>query len=254
MGRCTIRRCGAPLRPHELRRRVCDRCEHRIRGWLRELGLQRILLQALLVPGSNGPAQGSIHGGRAHSPMPVDLRVLTLLGPGSGSTLADPYGDSRGDQDAGLPLDAVLHAWATATAEHVGLNATPWLRPGRTWSTWLAAYLPWALTAPWIGDLHDELDDLVTQARAITHTEPRRHRKDAPCPSCRAFTLDETEWQPYIECTACGTLLTPAEYAHHAQSVMPALYRTALLIAAQKHKDDTPLSEPHATLDGAPGL
>lgn len=254
MSSCTIVRCGHPLQPHEHRRGVCDRCEHRIRGWLRELGLQRILLRALLAPGSNGPSTGSIHGGRAHSPLPVDLRVLTLLGPGASSTLTDSYGDARRDQDAGTSLDTVLRGWAEATAERTGLPATPWLRPGSTWSTWLTAYLPWALTAPWIGDLHDELDDLVHQARAITHTEPRRHRKDAPCPSCRSFTLDETEWQPYIECTACGTLLTPAEYAQHAQSVMPALYGTALLIAAQKHKDATALSDPRATLDGAPGL
>lgn len=216
---------------------MCDRCQHRIRGWLRELGLQRILLQAMLTPGSTGPAQGSIHGGRAHSPLPVRGDILTLLGPGADSTLTDPYGDARGDQDAGASLDAVLHGWARATAERVNLHAEPWLRPGRTWSAWLTAYLPWALPAPWIGDLHDELDDLVRQARSLTHTEPRRRPKDAPCPSCRAFGLIEEDWQPYIECTVCETLLTPAEYAQHAQRVMPALYRTALLLAAQQHQD-----------------
>lgn len=246
MSSCTIRRCGAPLRPHEQRRRVCDRCEHRIRGWLRELGLQRILLQALLRPGSNGPSTGSIHGGRAHSPMPVRGDILNLLGPGSGSTLADPYGDSRGDQDAGLPLDAVLHAWATATAEHVGLNATPWLRPGRTWSTWLAAYLPWALTEPWISDLHDELDDLVSQARAITHTEPRQRPLDAPCPNCQAFGLIEEDWQDYITCTTCENLLTPDEYTRHAQTVMPRLYRTAVLMAA-RHEEERQQEEAAAS-------
>lgn len=251
MSSCTIAQCRRPLRAHEHRRGVCDRCARRMSGWLHELDLQRILLQSMLVPGSNGPAQGSVHGGRAHSPLPARGDVLTLLGPGASSTLADPYGDARGDQDAGMPLDAVLRGWAEATAEHIrlradrpepgssaatGPRATPWLRPGSTWSTWLVAYLPWALTAPWAGDLHTELDDLVQHARRITHTEPRRRPKSAPCPACGAFALVEEDWQTYIECTLCEALLTPHEYELHAQSVMPTLYRTALLIAAHNEE------------------
>ncbi|MEW2570474.1 hypothetical protein [Streptomyces sp. NPDC047070] len=236
MSSCSIVRCGRPLLAHEHRRRVCDRCANRVRGWLRELDLQRILLRVMLVPGSSGPATGSVHGGRAHSPMPARGDVLNFLGPGASSTLADPYGDARGDQDAGATIDATLHAWARATAEHIHPPDRPWLRPGRTWSAWLTAYLPWALSAPWIGDLHDELDDLVQQARGLTRTEPRRRPKDAPCPSCQAFGLVEEDWQPYIECTVCEALLTPDEYARHAQDVMPRLYRTALLIAARTEK------------------
>jgi len=229
---CTIRTCGRPLRPDEAHRTACSRCEHRIRAWLRELPHQLTLLQASLQP-DRGHTQGALHDGRAHAPLPVRGNVLSLLGPGAAGAVADPYGDQTGP----LPIDRLLRNWAETTAEHVGLCPAPGLRPGRTWTAWLTAYLPWALTAPWAGDFHDELAELLGSVRAITCTEPRRRPKDAPCPSCGAFGLTEEDWQPYIDCTVCELLLTPAEYADHARRVMPALYRTALLIAAQQHQD-----------------
>jgi hypothetical protein len=183
------------------------------------------------------PTQGSIHGGRAHSPMPLRGDVLTLLGPGSNTTVTDPYGDARSDQDGPLPIDTHLRGWAEMTAAHVHLAPNPGKRPERTWAAWLAAYLPWILTAPWAGDFHQELGELLGRVRAITRTEPRHRDLDAPCPHCHAFGLVEEDWQEYIECVACELLLTPAEYTAHARRIMPALYRTALLIAAQQHQD-----------------
>lgn len=227
MSNCTIRTCGRPLLDSEAGRTACGRCEQRIRGWLRELPHQVRLLQACLQP-DRTPLTGSVHGGRAHAPLPVRGDVLTLLGAGAPGSVENPHGDQTGP----LPIDRQMLNWAEMTAERVGLSRTPWRRPGRTWASWLTAYLPWALTAPWIGDMHDELADLLYTVRGITHTEPRRRPKDAPCPSCTAFALIEEDWQPYIECTLCGRLLTPAEYDDHARRTMPALYRTALLIAA----------------------
>lgn len=247
MASCTIPTCRRPLRPDEAHHTACYRCARRIRAFLREITLQHPLLQASLQPDA-GPAQGSIHGGRAHAPLPVRGDVLTLLGPGAGGAVADPYGD----QDGPLPMDRLLQGWAEMTADHVrlradtpepgsheatGPRATPALRPGRTWPTWLAAYLPWALTAPWIAVFYAELAELVDAIRRITYTQPRRRHLDAPC-VCGAFGLVQVDWEPYIECGICGRLYTQTEYRDHAARVLPPLYRIAVLMTAAKETTD----------------
>ncbi|HKX69894.1 MAG TPA: hypothetical protein VJM75_01645 [Acidimicrobiales bacterium] len=233
MASCTITGCGRAL-PDGRPDRVCPRCASRIRAWLTELDHQLPLLQASLQHDRN-PTTGTIHGGRAHSPMPVRADVLNLLGPGSNTTLTDPYGEARGDQDGPLPIHTHLHGWAEMTAGHVRLAPTPGIRPGHTWAAWLDAYLPWILTAPWLTDFHQELEGLIKRVRAITRTEPQRHLQDAPCPGCDVFALVDEDWQPYVECTACGLLLTHTEYLDHARRVLPQLYRTALqLVVAQQ--------------------
>lgn len=247
---CAVPDCGRELPRRSVR--ACGRCEQRIRSWLTELDYQMPILRALLQH-DRAPTEGTIHGGRAHSPLPVRGDVLNLLGAGSNTTLADPYDETRGDQDGPLPITATLTGWAEATAEHIrlrtgrpepgrhegtGPRATPALRPGGTWTAWLTAYLPQALTADWIGDLHDELRTLLARVRGITHTEPQSHPQDAPCPGCSAFGLVETDWAPYIECTVCQLLLTRAEYQNHARSIMPQLYRTALRLVIAHHTQE----------------
>jgi hypothetical protein len=227
---CTIPRCGRELRLDERRRSACGRCEHRIRAWLRELPYQVTLLQACLTP-DRAPTTGNIHGGRAHSPMPVRLDVLTLLGPGADEAVTDPLGDQAGP----TPLPAVIRSWAQLLAESRG-KPLPRLRPGETYAGYLRAHLPYALTQEWIADLHDELAQAIRRARAITHTEPQRHPQDAPCPGCEAFGLVEEDWQQYLECTACGLLLTREEYTEHARTVLPPLYRTALMLVAGQER------------------
>ena len=231
---CTVPGCPRALEAGT-RRRLCPRCARQLRAYLRELVAQMPLLDASLHP-DRTPTQGNIHGGRAHSPMPLRGDVLTLVGPGSNTTITDPYGDARGDQTGPLPISAHLQSWAEMTAAHVRLAPAPRLRPGRTWAAWLATYAPWIITAPWAGEFHQELSDLIGRVRAITRTEPRRRPLDTPCPSCGAFGLAEEDWEPYIECSVCELLLTPDEYAAHTRAVMPRLYRTALLIAARQHE------------------
>ncbi|MFI6274289.1 hypothetical protein [Streptomyces sp. NPDC050988] len=235
MTSCTVPGCPRTS-DEDTRRRMCVRCARQLQAYLRELVGQMPLLQASLQL-DRSPTTGSVHGGRAHSPMPVRGDVLTLLGPGSNTTVDDPYGDARGDQTGPLPIDTHLRGWAEMTALHVRLATAPGIRPGRTWAAWLTAYVPWIITAPWAGILHQELTELLGRVRSITRTEPRRRPLDAPCPSCEAFGLVEEDWQPYVECVACELLLTPDEYTAHARRVMPRLYRTALLLAAQQHQE-----------------
>jgi hypothetical protein len=234
---CAITDCRRAL-PDGAHRRVCPRCASRIRARLAELHYQLPLLQASLQH-DRSPTTGTIHGGRAHSPMPLRADVMSLLGPGSNTTVTDPYGDARTDQAGPLPIHAHLKGWAEMTAEHVGLTPTPGIRPGRTWADWLDAYLPWILTAPWADNFHQELAELLARVRAITRTEPQRHLQDAPCPSCDAFALIDEDWQAYIECKACGLLLTHTEYTDHARRVLPALHRTALQILLNRQRQES---------------
>lgn len=233
---CRITDCRRAL-PDGRPGHVCPRCASRLRARLAELHYQLPLLRASLQH-DRSPTTGTIHGGRAHSPMPLRADVMSLLGPGSNSTVTDPYGDARDDQAGPLPIHTHLKGWAEMTADHVGLAPTPGIRPGHTWADWLDAYLPWILTAPWVSEFHQELAELLARVRAITRTEPQRHLQDAPCPGCDAFALIDEDWQTYIECKACGTLLTHTEYTDHARRVLPQLYRTALLLVVHKASAD----------------
>jgi hypothetical protein len=243
--------CRRVLQPHEAHRAVCRRCEIRLRAWLREIDLQRPLLDASLHIGS-APTRGQIGGtGRAHAPLPLREDVLTLIGPGAGGTVPDPHGDQTGP----LPLDALLQNWAQAVAELIrlpthmprpgshgptGPDALPAPHPGGTWSTWLTAYLPQALTASWFPAFHAEVSDLIHHIRAITLSEPQRRRKEAPCPRCHAFLLFEQDWETYLDCANCELLLTPDEYRAHRDAVMPTLYRFGVLMTAATAAKETP--------------
>ncbi|MGW1182985.1 hypothetical protein ACWD7Y_05205 [Streptomyces drozdowiczii] len=222
-------------------RYLCDACEYRARAWLAGLPEQVELLQHCLAP-ATGPAQRG-GTGRAHSPLPVDLRVLDLLGPGHVVPLEDPHGD----QSAGVPVTALLAGWAHYIAcdvlpaiyidEHGVLrragtaSACPRSGEGVTaWSTWLARYLPHAVTRPYAVEMYEQLHDVVDRIERITHSRPRRRRRQAPCPDCTAFALVEQETELHISCDACGCRLTPDEYAAHRAEVMPALAALALRI------------------------
>ncbi|MEU4165599.1 hypothetical protein AB0F46_01775 [Streptomyces sp. NPDC026665] len=197
-----------------------------LRGWLTELPAQARLLEQFLVP-SVQPSQGRIGGtGRAHSPIPVDIRVLVLLGPGRLDDTPDP------DDDGTAPILAILDAWAghityhhpSATRDRQGVayvrpceQARP--RHGATitgWCHWLTAYLPFALTLPLAADLHRELGDLVRRLRNLTHSTPSHHPRAAPCPACDLCTLVKTDGRWHIHCLDCGHQMTPDDYDQHA--------------------------------------
>jgi hypothetical protein len=229
-------------------RYLCDGCEHRARTWLRGMPGQAALLQVCLQPAAGAAQRGGT--GRAHSPLPLDLRSLDLLGPGQPVPVDDPHGDATG----GIPITALLAGWAhyiaadipavhrdahgTARIERHG-HAAAWPRTGTgisAWSTWLVAYLPYAVTRPYAEELYSQLEDLMHRIQRITHTEERRTVKDAPCPVCDGWGLVQREDLLHITCEECGHRLTPEQYDAHRAAVMPALARTALLMQAQQEK------------------
>ncbi|NUP19857.1 MAG: hypothetical protein HOZ81_28015 [Streptomyces sp.] len=225
--------------------RLCPVHANELHGWLAEIPAQcRLLADEFLVPAGR-PGQGRLGGtGRADAPVPVDLRVLALLGPGR----YDPTGP---DDDGQAPVTATLGAWAghiayqypAAARDPYGTARTQpceqaWPTHGETitgWCTWLTAYLPYTLTLPLAAELHRALDDLVRHLRRLTHSEPAQHPRAAPCPACDLFTLVRTDGRWHIHCLNCGHQMTPDDYDQHATHYLAARQ------AAQDHTSpDTP--------------
>jgi len=224
--------CGICPRTAPDHEHLCLVHSGELRAWLAELPRQARLLAAELAPPSS-PAAGRIGGtGRAHAPVPVDLRVLVLLAPGHP---APPAGTDE-DADTTVPILAFLDGWAGYLAyTYPAINWHPDRDPTHTlyigacehavprhgptitgWCHYLTAYLPYALTHPWITDLHHQLGDLLAVIRGLTHTTPRHHPQGAPCPQCDAFALVRTDGRWDIHCRACGHHLDPDTYDQHA--------------------------------------
>ncbi|MFJ9381906.1 hypothetical protein [Streptomyces sp. NPDC101455] len=212
---------------------LCQLHAGELRGWLTEIPAQALLLAEEFVARSARPAQGRVGGtGHAVAPVPVDLRVLTLLGPGR----YDPQPGT--DDDGQPPITATLGAWAGHIAYHHPAThrdphgtahtqpceqAVP--RHGETitgWCTWLTAYLPYALALPLAPGLHSALDTLVRRLRHLTHSQPQRHDQAAPCPSCGNFDLVTIDGQWGITCQTCGHHLEPDTYQQHATAFLQA--------------------------------
>lgn len=218
--------CAVCRRDAEDGLHVCPRHTAELRAWLAELPGQAELLGQFLTS-AGAPVQGRLGGtGRAHAPAPVDLRVLALLGPGHPDTVGP-------DDDGTVPILALLDGWAgyiaySYPAAHTDPYGTQHTFPceqavprrgGATitgWCNWLTAYLPYALTHPWVGDLHRQLGDLLARVRALTHAVPHKHPQGAPCPECDAFALVAEDGQWGITCQACGHHLQPEAYEEHA--------------------------------------
>ncbi|MFE0243281.1 hypothetical protein ACFWZ0_02520 [[Kitasatospora] papulosa] len=239
-------RCSICRHVATVGRYLCEGCEYRAHTWLRSMPGQAALLQVHLAPAA-GPAQRG-GAGRAHSPLPLDLRALDLLGPGQPVPVDDPHGDQTG----GIPITALLAGWAhyiagdipsvsrdrhgTVRIERHG-HAAAWPRTGTgisAWSTWLTGYLPYVVTRPYAEVMYGQLEDLMTQIERITHTRERRTVKDAPCPACENFALVQREDAMHITCEDCGHRLTPEAYDAHRADVLPALARTAILMQAAR--------------------
>lgn len=206
---------------------LCTVHSSELRGWLTEIPAQARLLQQEFLAPSGRTAQGRFGGtGRADAPVPVDLRVLNLLGTGR-------YDPAPGtDDDGQAPIAATLGALAGHIAynypavyrdRHGTARTEPcdqaWPVRGETitaWCAWLTAYLPYALTLPLAAELHRALGTLVRRLRDLTHTQPRQHSRAAPCPACDLCTLVRTDGRWHIHCLDCGHQISPEQYDQHA--------------------------------------
>lgn len=227
---------------------ACPACVKDTRGLLAAITAELPELQECLRLGA-APAGGRSVG-RAHAPLPLRLDTLNLLGPG----VATPWTDTAGDQVQGIPLVPLLRWWADYIgAQHIAAwrfagtqysapcsGAITHGRDAAAWCRWLSAYLWIAAAQPWIRQLHDDLAEALEGVRAITRTEPQRHRRLAPCPACDSIAMVAVDGEWEVKCEVCGHRMDPAAYDAHAAAVLPRLTTTALWIAAVEHADDAP--------------
>ncbi|BBB00590.1 hypothetical protein RVR_10589 [Actinacidiphila reveromycinica] len=241
---CTI--CHRPL-PAGTDRYACPGCEHHLAYVLQQLVAELPLLRAELTP-HRGPGAGGRPAGRAHPPLPVDVRVLDLL---ATRWVPDPDGQDSG----GIPIGPLLVGWASLLADdypavtrhpagtwYITRGTTPVPRAGGGipgWANWLQLYIPFAVTCPWIWQMHEGLDDALRRVRAITGTRPRSHPRLAPCPQCSAVAMSRADGQWEITCEACGCRLDPDAYAAHAAAVLPSLSLVMAKLAADAEHHPT---------------
>ncbi|GAB3117911.1 hypothetical protein GCM10027160_29190 [Streptomyces calidiresistens] len=208
---------------------ACFPCGMRLRAWLAELPRHLPILEASVYPERTGPRTGT-RAGRSGAGTPVRTRVLSFLGPASPAGSPTAHHE---DQDDAPTLRGTLGDWAAAVdAERRPARPAP--PPGADIEAlcgWLDRHIDWLCCTPQVTAFTTELRALVRTCRSITSVVPRRRSLPAPCP-CGAFGLVEIDWSAYIECGACGRLLTGEEYDRHQAEVMPPLHRTALLLLA----------------------
>jgi hypothetical protein len=241
---------------------ACAACQYRLDYVLRQLVAEVPLLQDRLAP-YRSPSTGTRHGGAAHPPLPVDVRVVDLL---ASRWLPDP----DGQDDGGIPLGPLLVGWCSLLAgsyptvsRHGGstVHLTPaithysggtiYVVPGaepvpRTagglpgWAAWLRAYIPYAATWDRAPELWAAMEDALRRVRQVTGTQPRTRTRHAPCPRCQTFALAVTDGEYHVRCHACGHRMDPEEYAAHAAQTLPGLTATAVWIATAPARDDAP--------------
>ncbi|WP_181786040.1 hypothetical protein [Streptomyces phytophilus] len=206
---CCLRRTAAPGTLS------CRLCTGELTDALRELPKLVPLLELLLEP-SVQPTTGSRGGGRAHSPAPLRLDVLTLIGPGHPTPPLDALGG--GD----IPILPMVTGWAGYIATQ---HRTGWRDPSGTvrvapadpaprgatlaaWCTWLLAYLPYALTEPWVAEMHTQITGVTALCTRLVGGLRRPAPVDRPCPECGLYALVQRYGGRGATCESCGAQTT----------------------------------------------
>lgn len=83
-----------------------------------------------------------------------------------------------------------------------------------TLAAWLLPHHEWLATGPAAVDYGEEIRDLAHQTRRIAGLYPARPeiKHGVPCRHCDALALYIAPGSDWIECGACGNLLSQAEY------------------------------------------
>lgn len=189
----------------------CERCTHRAHQELTELPE---LLAAIWLEASHGTPRGLPTGtiGRSptHPAWPGQAsRLLTDHIAGGLIALEDDIRDLRG--------------YTHRRAAPEGQAATYAVR-------FIDRHLNWALAEhPAASEIHDRLSGNPAAqihgwhrtAQRFTSRDTRLEHYRVPCPRCELLTLFRGDADDYIECrnTACGLLLTPAEYLAHTKKL-----------------------------------
>jgi ribosomal protein S27E len=199
---------------------ICDSCIHKIKGWLRSMPNQMIVLR-------RGSTQRETTGGIGRSgtktpPLPGRPDTLNLCGPWAPGTVRD----DRGDQVDGPVIAETLYRWVHVTYEKRRLNGPDSLTE-EALAAWLVKHVDWAARQDFAGLLRDELFALMRAIWAITLLEPKTHAVSRPCPRCEHMTMTHTDHDLYTRCSNCGTSFTSQELGDDAIRRIPDVLAAA---------------------------
>ena len=182
IGKTCVGKDGNPrLAQHGL---LCGACTRRLEQQLAEMPARLDLLAAMLG-GHHTPRRQDRPGGEA--PLPLNVTAHDLL----------------------QEIPAVLGSWVQLVCEERSLRGPD--THDRV-PAWLLSQLPWLVSQPWVDDLADELDGLVSRAEGVLATRPHRHRLEPPCPSCGASELGRWDGTAQVDCASCGRAWAESEY------------------------------------------
>lgn len=193
------------------RPQVCDGCRSRLRSLLAE-----VLDSYAQLHTSPGAGVGQrISGTPAHR-LPLNEDALDLTMPPHLAAVHDEHGDQTGEPAVADVLESWARDWQTYLPTWQSL-------PAPTVSAlvgWLTDRLEWAC------DQHSAVDDFaheirhmaaVLRAVAGLNRPPVEYKAGVPCRECERVALFRWPGSDWIECGACPSILSPAEYARWTQ-------------------------------------
>ena len=218
--------------------RLCLRCGVLLERRLSELPACRDALAAVL-----GGTQGARNGGNSPTkgmpPIPLNIDAHDHL----------------------VLMHDVAVAWVQMVLNERNLRG-PDRNDLRVLCGWLTSQLPWLLQHEAVGDLADEVRDLVRTAEALAQTREQWHRKHVPCPRCKAEELGTWDGEDSILCRACSVTYSQddylAEVARYAKDTNKLLDRAAaaLLLGVTRGHLRVMISRrevtPTGTIEGRP--
>lgn len=206
---CILSTCLRSLRDWELEAAmvICQPDLNRMRAQLTAIPAALIVLREGSMQRERTGDTGRT--GTREAPLPCRIDTLNLVGPASTGDVHDPYGDQVG----GRPVVGVLGDWTRLVLEE-----RPGIAQPRAWnetglSRWLISQLGWLSQREFVGEMAGELWDMTMAIRRIASVEVRTRAISRPCPrgECGLLALQQTDWDRYVRCTACGGCWTPDE-------------------------------------------
>ena len=216
---CNANTCPGCQPRHAGHGLLCTRCHKQLTEWLQNAPGQHTLLHTLLSPNLSQELKALIDAHDIDPSAPLNLEALTIA----------------------LTLTDILSAWVEMlTTQHqlVGpdrlTTQATWL-PWPRWSyyaeevvwtdppvlfeissacIWLRAQIERLENCPGIGDLHNELGEIMGQAHALAPWREQVARlKGIECPECHHQALTQHGGDEHVTCEKCNAHITPGRYA-----------------------------------------
>lgn len=200
---------------------ICDVDRSKLRSWLGDIPDLFTELQAQQYDGINGVRAGGRVSGSKERQLPIRVDPLDLAAPARFVWLDGE--DQIGYVSVASTLDFWVRDWREARGGREGLPA-PYVP---ALASWLLRRVDDAM------DDHPAIDEAWNDVRRI-HGALRAqiglidvpdYKRGTPCPKCHTLSLVRDNGSDYIDCRACGTLLTPEQYTEHVAALAAQMKR-----------------------------